>query len=146
MTYEQYTSMVGALASGALISFVVVGLVTYFIGGRTDERGKRKRRPWMAALAGVVSFVVILVGGGAVFLAPYPEHQARYERERVHARSTADDAEHQENSRAYNQCNESCEYPPECRNLAPLDGSGQTACNRARSQCRQQCFERYPAP
>jgi hypothetical protein len=82
MSYEQWTTILCVVAGGAVISFVVVGLMTYFISRRPpDEGGKRMGRPWAALLAGVISFFVVAIGGSAAFLNPYPEHHARYERE-----------------------------------------------------------------
>lgn len=83
MTYEQWTAIQNSVSAGAVFGFVVVDLMTYFMSKRPpDEHGKRKGRPWLAALAGVVAFFVVGLSGTAALMASYPEHSARYEWER----------------------------------------------------------------
>lgn len=142
MSYEQYSTMVGIIGGGAMISFVLVGLATFWLSKRPqDEQGKRRGRPWIACLAGATAFAIVLVGGGAVFLAPYPEHHARYEREREE-RTQHDQRENDTDRRAnLAQCQLYCpDAPGRCGTLNAERCEEQQRQSRA---CFQRCDERY---
>lgn len=151
MSYEQWGTfrdvMLIAILGGA---FVLPALFYVFTLGPADAVGKRRGRPWLTALAGLIGLCLSVVVWTQITMVPYPEYAARSQAEYETARVADRDAERQANSAGWYECSLTCDVVVECQGLARdrrgdvIDAAGQTSCNRARRICLDRCHERFP--